>query len=235
MLELFAWRAIEKEGRLEAHGAVHGLDADFGALEEHPEAWTEEEIKEWVKPFSLLRRALAACPWMEGAEPSELALRQMLSRIDSNCFGVIDQEMRVVSQGVYVHAAMFNHSCDPNCRVLEGNADTLTMVTKRAVAEGEELCISYINPEMPLAKRQSTLSKQYRFICGCNRCEHETKHGSAKVSYKGKGGPPTKRTNAEKKARRAEKLQKAVEKTKKKAGGFEDGAEAAPSLEGKMA
>jgi len=80
------------------------------------------------------------------------------------------------------------------------------------VKAGDELNITYIDNNLPRAARIKVLSKQYHFTCGCERCDLEKENGSGKISYRG-GGPPTKRTNAEKKARRAER------NGKKKVGG----------------
>ena len=41
LVEVYAWRAIEREGRLREH-RKHGWYEDFLCLQEHPEAWTEE-------------------------------------------------------------------------------------------------------------------------------------------------------------------------------------------------
>ena len=199
MLEVFLWRHLSLPlGRPLDHGSF----ASFQTLEEHPGAWTAEERKEWTKPFRILRQALAACP-VPIEEPTEEELRELCSRIESNVFGVIDSENRVIAQGVYLAAAMFNHSCTPNCIVEEGTAEVLQVSTAGPVAAGEELCISYIG-NAPLAARRKALQKQYHFLCACTRCEIEKAEGSAKVSYRG-GGPPTQRTNAEKKARRLER------------------------------
>ena len=133
MLEIIVWRHLEGKG--ENRSVSHGDCSAFDLLEEHPEAWTPEECKEWEKPFRLLRTAIAACP-LKIEEPTELELRQMCGRIEANVFGVIDDENRVVAQGIYLPAAMFNHSCTANCIVEEGTADVLRIRTATPVAAG---------------------------------------------------------------------------------------------------
>jgi len=217
LVEVYAWRAIEREGRLVDH-RQHGWYEDFMCLQEHPEVWTKEELSDWAKPIRLLREALTVCDWMaEEDMPDDDALRKMLSRVDSNSFGVVDGENRVVSVGIYILSAMFNHSCDPNCGVDDGTASNLIITAQRPIKKGEEMCITYIDFNLPRSTRMKVLSNQYNFACGCERCESEKEKGAGKkVSYdhKGKTGePPLKRTNAEKKARRAAKEAKRVEKS----------------------
>lgn len=66
--------------------------------------------------------------------------------------------------------ALMNHSCEPSCEVDFGEDAVAVVTALRPVAAGEELTISYINEERPLAERQAALRADYRFACSCPRC-----------------------------------------------------------------
>jgi len=95
----------------------------FEALECHPPSWGEAERRDWLKLFAVLETALGHCPWYTApAAPADAAQQaqlwqQMLSRIDTNVFGCFADKSHLFAQGNYIDAAMFNHSCDPNCAV----------------------------------------------------------------------------------------------------------------------
>ncbi|GAM19090.1 hypothetical protein SAMD00019534_022650 [Acytostelium subglobosum LB1] len=73
--------------------------------------------------------------------------------------------------GVYVRNSFFNHSCNPNVNywVVDNSLEVECSVT-RAVKEGEELCISYIDTTVPLVERREKLSEGYLFHCRCEKC-----------------------------------------------------------------
>jgi len=74
--------------------------------------------------------------------------------------------------GIYPGASYFNHSCVPNIyRVEEGS--TLVFRTICDISANTELCLSYINPELHVLKRQVLLKDEYYFQCDCIRCISE--------------------------------------------------------------
>ena len=95
----------------------------FEALECHPPSWGDAERRDWLKLFAVLDNALGHCPWYTAPAASADAVQQaqvwqqMLSRIDTNVFGCFADKSHLFAQGIYIDAAMFNHSCDPNCAV----------------------------------------------------------------------------------------------------------------------
>lgn len=49
---------------------------------------------------------------------------------------------------------------------------------------GEELCIKYIDVNVPRSSRREKLWDDYRFLCLCVRCEKEQdKHNVEKITY----------------------------------------------------
>lgn len=66
--------------------------------------------------------------------------------------------------------AFTNHSCDPTCEVdFNGNQVVIARVL-RSISVGDELTVSYIDEELPLAQRQLQLRNDYGFSCSCDRC-----------------------------------------------------------------
>lgn len=225
----------------------------FAALQHHPASYdTPKEASDWAHCCASFRSVLEACSWCPwrkavggGDErpppprppPSDAELHALTSRIDSNCFGIFrpdtgdatpprtqrGRDIDLLGRGVYLQAALFNHSCAPNCSVSAG-ARTLEVVLDEDVAAGEELCISYIDTQQPRAARQKALRAHYHFTCVCARCAAEGgPGGSAKLSYSSGGGPP--KPQRSKRERRERREQKGC-------GGGEGGGSAAAPLAG---
>ena len=80
----------------------------------------------------------------------------------------------VEGSGFYRLHSCFNHSCDPNCRVLVPRDDTenskAIVETLRDIERGEELTFSYLEDETePYQVRQDQL-RDYGFECRCAKC-----------------------------------------------------------------
>jgi hypothetical protein len=70
-----------------------------------------------------------------------------------------------------------NHSCSPNVVILYrthewGEPLVAHVVALRDIEEGEELCISYIDADIPYEARREALAN-YGFSCNCIKCERE--------------------------------------------------------------
>lgn len=89
-----------------------------------------------------------------------------------------------------------NHSCDPNCEVAYVEDNGVMIVARRPIAAGEELTISYVDPEMDDEDRREELEETYGFECACSKCAPEPAPASAKK----KGGKGKKTAGAKRKA-----------------------------------
>ena len=134
--------------------------------------------------------------------PSDDELFALVSRIDSNVFGVFsrDGQARVsqgrnvdlIGHGVYLAASLFNHSCEPTCHASTG-VRRMSVVVDEGLEAGIELTIAYCDVHQPLAARRRLLRQHYRFECACSRCESEAAgETKPKLSYGGGGGGPPK-------------------------------------------
>eukprot|EP00931_Biecheleriopsis_adriatica_P102995 TRINITY_DN77890_c0_g1_i1.p1 TRINITY_DN77890_c0_g1~~TRINITY_DN77890_c0_g1_i1.p1 ORF type:complete len:373 (-),score=52.85 TRINITY_DN77890_c0_g1_i1:108-1226(-) len=64
----------------------------------------------------------------------------------------------------------FNHSCCPNCEsTFYDGADEKQIYASRAIQEGEELCIPYIDVRVTRQERQDLLD-MWGFRCSCEAC-----------------------------------------------------------------
>lgn len=79
--------------------------------------------------------------------------------------------------GLYPMQATLNHSCSPNVTLLKETVDEeadgrVVARTTADVAQGEELCNSYVDISLPLRRRRREL-REYGFDCTCERCVRE--------------------------------------------------------------
>ena len=75
-------------------------------------------------------------------------------------------------QALFPLLCLVNHSCEPSATTRYSSWKGRTMVRVEAlrdVAEGEELCVSYIDETEPVAERAKALAA-YGFACACPRC-----------------------------------------------------------------
>ncbi|KAJ9446387.1 putative protein lysine methyltransferase SET6 [Diplonema papillatum] len=75
-----------------------------------------------------------------------------------------------VGVSVYYHIALFNHSCNPTL-VKVPSGKSMSLVSLRPVAKGEELCHCYSVATLPTGKRRNELQEFWGFDCDCGRCK----------------------------------------------------------------
>ncbi|EGD80817.1 hypothetical protein PTSG_01403 [Salpingoeca rosetta] len=117
----------------------------------------------------------------DGVEPLSLDdLRQLLAVIHLNSFALSSERFPgMTTYGFYLRMAFCNHSCRPNaCQYIDPNSTRARLnspsIVLRAVsdiAEGEEVCISYIELMDTTPERREALQELYYFTCQCPRCE----------------------------------------------------------------
>lgn len=91
-----------------------------------------------------------------------------------------DAAGRLQGSALFGLASMLNHSCEP-CLDVEWPRNTAAVAFRAArdVARGEQLTISYIPTEQPVAQRQQALHEGYGFWCRCSKCVEELGGGDA--------------------------------------------------------
>jgi hypothetical protein len=93
--------------------------------------------------------------------------------------------------GLYAVGCCMNHSCEPNVAVAktgDGRDDTTAFLALRDIAAGEELCISYIDDEDTLLRRERLERLQdYLFECNCTKCARVAAKAAAAAAKKSAG------------------------------------------------
>ncbi|KAJ6556895.1 hypothetical protein B0H10DRAFT_2121899, partial [Mycena sp. CBHHK59/15] len=81
--------------------------------------------------------------------------------------------------GLYTLHSHLNHSCAPNISVRHlDQRKALSRITLKAtqgIEPGQELLITYVNPQAGYAERRNAL-EAWGFMCQCPRCVEEAKH-----------------------------------------------------------
>jgi hypothetical protein len=79
--------------------------------------------------------------------------------------------------GLYTLHSHLNHSCDPNISVRhldQRNAlARITLVARCDIEVGQELLVTYVNPELGVKERRAALSAWGFGVCQCSRCVEE--------------------------------------------------------------
>ncbi|KAJ3115346.1 hypothetical protein HK098_006997 [Nowakowskiella sp. JEL0407] len=182
--------------------------SDFMQLESHYKDWPVTDVKDWRKTKLFLVKLLLGCglffesdldgddktlPSIVGVTTTTDAIKMeklgefcldLVSKIESNAFGLWNAKGGCMGRAIFPYAAYFNHSCDPNCESIQSKT-SLTITTIRSVEKDEELTISYIDTNLPLHARRQRLLDDYYFTCRCTRCESESSGTGTtkKISY----------------------------------------------------
>ncbi|KAJ2815004.1 hypothetical protein IWW50_006958, partial [Coemansia erecta] len=82
---------------------------------------------------------------------------------------------RSVGIALYLVSSHISHACDPNVEItFPDHTDRAAVRALRAIAEGEELRISYVDPTLGVEARKQKLQSLYRISCTCDKCEAES-------------------------------------------------------------
>lgn len=86
--------------------------------------------------------------------------------------------------GLYFLHSHLNHSCDPNTAIRHlypNNIERVTVVAKRVIMPGEEILVSYVDPEADVWTRRRNLKEWGFGTCGCERCVEEARYEKEKA------------------------------------------------------
>lgn len=102
----------------------------------------------------------------ETPREEEKTVRSAQQIFDDNCFAG-PRGVRLL----FLHGALFNHSCEPNADLVFSIDMTMKIFAVRDIAEGEEICISYLEDVERLEQRvRRTQLKLWFDCCFCTRC-----------------------------------------------------------------
>ncbi|KAJ3974275.1 hypothetical protein EV361DRAFT_662118 [Lentinula raphanica] len=121
-------------------------------------------------------RSLAAK--FEQLSPTDLSRCLSLSNVWHSEIDVFEgiYNTNVFGQSMLLEVSRFNHSCSPNARyIYHEPSKKERVVALTDIAEGEEICVSYLQSRdvyaRPRSERQQVLSSRYRFCCQCPACD----------------------------------------------------------------
>ena len=100
---------------------------------------------------------------------------QLLGAAQLNAFELRMSHGLLVSCLLPCEASFFNHSCDPNALISVGETHAVSFVAARDIAEGEEVCISYVATDLPHGERQHIFQHKYGFECECPVCRADAR------------------------------------------------------------
>jgi len=79
--------------------------------------------------------------------------------------------------GIYTLHSHINHSCMPNISVRHLDQRTalsrITIIAQCDIDVGQELVVTYVNPEMRVRERRQALAAWGFGVCQCGRCIEE--------------------------------------------------------------
>ncbi|KAK7752438.1 hypothetical protein SLS62_005591 [Diatrype stigma] len=109
---------------------------------------------------------------METVPSSVAGAVELLCKMQVNSFNRLDVD--IGQSGLFLHPAlaMVNHSCVPNAFV-QFSGRRAILRAYRAIKEGEEVEISYIECTLHRSHRQQALKSGYHFDCICPRCSED--------------------------------------------------------------
>jgi len=177
--------AFEADWQIVKAFAMLGMEERFADL---ANKGVEPDRATWKKAHQLLVQAFQDPP----TEPAKKKLAKILKKplrqdIAKELFEY-DGFLRALGRmnlnqenhgGVYVLHSHLNHSCRPNVSVRHldrRNAlSRITVIAKSDVEAGQELFVSYVDPEMSVKERRMHLQQWGFGACRCDRCVEEEK------------------------------------------------------------
>ena len=95
------------------------------------------------------------------------------------------QQGIITSKALLHKISWFNHSCRPNCLLIEGDGLQQRIYAMKPIKKGEELTVAYVDFIQRLETRRAKL-KHLLFECNCKRCQEEendpTYHKTCKLT-----------------------------------------------------
>ncbi|CAJ1958976.1 unnamed protein product [Cylindrotheca closterium] len=150
---------------------VHWLES-FHPLKSVIDQGPNEENSSDEQLWPMMEETKNECEELEVSELAKLAENRKIVCRDNSAVSEADVLRMLLcirynglESGVYLYAAMLNHSCFPNCAKLrpEGDQTFSEVVTTREVQPGEILTINYCPNIMSHASRRHHLYNQHRF------------------------------------------------------------------------
>ncbi|KAG5338159.1 putative protein lysine methyltransferase SET5 [Termitomyces sp. J132] len=188
---LSSQRSVEEEDR--DWKTVAGL-AELGLEERYkygfsPSGASEPDRESWKKAHAVFSQAFRSPKTPADQKSLARILKKPINPVIEKTLFDYDGFLRGLGKmslnleahgGLYTLHSHLNHSCTPNVSVRHNDRRTalsrITLIAKRSIVAGEELFVTYVNPEMDVRRRRRELQAWGFGECNCVRCLQEAKH-----------------------------------------------------------
>ncbi|GFU63515.1 histone-lysine N-methyltransferase SMYD3 [Trichonephila clavipes] len=160
---------VKKYGLDNPFEEVLGRKMSFGTLMSHSKNIIKGKMS-YQLMLTLMREISNYIGPGNVPDPEEFA--ETFGRMRVNGFSIADDnDSEVVGCGVYLGAAVFDHSCEPNAEVVFDGV-TLYVRANQDIPQRDinQVFISYISQLQLTHSRQRALKEFYYFRCQCIRC-----------------------------------------------------------------
>ena len=107
----------------------------------------------------------------ERLKSKDIDLRKIQKVLKYNSKALIYGDIPI-TEGIWFYPSLFNHSCIPNCFQF-GFGDISIIIAINDIDKNSELCLNYLNNDIPYEMRQIILKEKYDFDCSCELCKYE--------------------------------------------------------------
>ncbi|GFT96757.1 histone-lysine N-methyltransferase SMYD3 [Nephila pilipes] len=160
---------VKKYGMDNPFEEVLGRKMSFGTLMSHSKNIIKSKMS-YQLMLTLMHEISRYIGPANVPDPEEFA--ETFGRMRVNGFSIADDnDSEVVGCGVYLGAAVFDHSCEPNAEVVFDGV-TLYVRANQDIPQRDinHVFVSYISQLQLSHNRQRTLKELYYFRCQCIRC-----------------------------------------------------------------
>lgn len=145
-----------------------GLTQLFALIGTNSQGIGTSSFAEWVKNVPDLETL---------NEKQKTDVDELIDTLYVTLSDTVGQFLNNEGSGLYLTQSKINHSCKPNVEIrFPFSNNVLQVVALRDIAEGEEICISYLDEcELNRSRhsRQKYLEENYLFACECEKCQEE--------------------------------------------------------------
>jgi len=106
-------------------------------------------------------------------------IHRLIGIISVNAVGFDYKKQMVTGRALYPTLSLTSHNCVANARYTVNYDDlSITLRSRRTIAEGEEITVNYVPPVYGQPKRRRHLQDEWYFECSCLRCLDCTEFGT---------------------------------------------------------
>ena len=161
----------------DAYDAIYQLYSDDEIIDDIQaqfENLVPHKIDDLIIKYSEIEEHIATLPqYMEdffrNMKPSRIRL--LIAKFYRNAFRN-QRDISAPPSAVLIQCALMNHSCANNIDFYVDRRGDFIFQTNCDIITGEEICITYLDTNISIKKRQLQLRTQYGFICTCTKCSN---------------------------------------------------------------